>query len=65
MFGERHNEAVRTLQKTITRTSTFGGCYFIMDACPSNLMPQGGDSTRIPEWLLPAGHPYLSDIIAM
>ena len=28
-------------------------------------MPQGVDSTRIPEWLLPAGHPYLSEIKTM
>jgi hypothetical protein len=36
-----------------------------MDACPSTDLPHGVDSTRIPPWILPAGHPYLQDITSL
>ena len=36
-----------------------------MDACPADRMPQGVDSTRPPAWLLPADHPYLSELTAL
>ena len=65
MTIQRHNEGVRICHKTITRSSTFGGCYCIMDACPSNNLPPGVDSTRIPTWILPASHPYLQDVISL
>ena len=58
----RHNEAVRILQRTISKSSRFGGCYCVMDACPAAALPTGVDSTRLPGWLLPEGHPYASTL---
>ena len=36
---QRHNEGVRICHKAITRSSTFRGCYCVMDACASTSLP--------------------------
>ena len=61
----RHNEAVRILHRTISKSSRFGGCYCVMDACPAAALPNGVDSTRLPGWLLPAGHPYAAALATL
>ena len=63
MAIQRHNEAVRILQKAITKSSSFGGCYCVMDACPKGSMPLGVDNTRLPQWLIPADHPQAHDLV--
>lgn len=62
---ERHNVGVRICHRAITRSSTFGGCYCVMDACSSTSLPPGVDSTRLPAWILPAGHPYLQEVTTL
>ena len=62
MTIQRHNEGVRICHKAITRSSKFGGCYCVMDACPSDNKPQGVDSTRLPTWLVPEDHPDLPEL---
>ena len=59
---ERHNKAVRIITDTITKSSKFGGCFTVMDACPSTQLPPGVQATRLPPWLLPRGHPAATEL---
>ena len=59
---ERHNKSVRIITDTITRSSKFGGCFTVMDACPSTQLPPGVQATRLPPWLLPRGHPAAAEL---
>ena len=48
----RHNEAVRLLQKYIGN-GDIGGYHTIMDAGRADNLPEGVSGTRVPEWMLP------------
>jgi hypothetical protein len=65
MAIQRHNEAVRIIQKSVTTSGSFGGCYCIMDACPAGSLPPGVDNTRVPPWLVPADHPQAQELTTM
>ena len=65
MAIQRHNEAVRIIQKSVTKSGPFGGCYCIMDACPAGSLPPGVDNTRLPPWLVPADHPQAQELMNM
>ena len=62
MTIQRHNEEVRICHKAITRPGKFGGYYCVMDACSSDIKPQGVDSTRLLTWLIPEDHPDLPEL---
>ena len=65
MAIQRHNEAVRIIQKSVTKSGPFGGCYCIMDACPAGSLPPGVDNTRLPPRLVPADHPQAQELMNM
>ena len=48
MYIKRHNIAVQTIARTLSR-GKHGGGYMVMDATSRDHLPDYADSTRLPE----------------
>jgi len=55
-YISRHNQAVKLIHKAVQQGG-IGGCFSIVDATRQDDLPEGVESTRLPEWLLPSVPP--------